>query len=373
LTDDQHLKDWLTLTLTPGLGAAGCRLLIDHFGSPGRVLAASRRELEQVGTLRKAALAAIGGEERSRAATMMLQKVRAAGLFLLCWDDPAFPPLLRAIHDPPVLLYVKGEVAAIASAAIAVVGARAASTYGLQMAERFAGDLARRGITIVSGMALGIDSAAHAGAVAAGGKTVAVLGCGLDIVYPAQNRKLFESIAATGALVSEYPPGTPPDSFRFPARNRIISGLSLGVIVVEAARRSGSLITAQLALEQGREVFAIPGRIDSGKSEGTHRLLQDGAKLIHSVADIMDELTVGQPSPGDHPRAADPGNAAPMDLDPAGRLVLTTLDVYPQSVDAIIVATGLPARQVTEQLLLLELRGLVEPLPGGQYHRKSRQ
>ncbi len=374
MTDDRRIIEWLTLSLTPGLGSAACRQLVGHFGSPGRALAASRDELDQIAGLRRPARQAVGQHEWRQAAQTTWEKTQAAGQSLICWDDPAYPAQLRTIHDPPVLLYVKGNTAALSQPALAVVGARAATTYGRQMAERFAGDLARRGFTVVSGMALGIDSAAHAGALAAGGQTLAVLGCGLDIVYPASNRRLYDRIAATGALVSEYPPGTPPDGFRFPARNRIISGLSLGVIVIEAARHSGSLITAHLALDQGREVFAMPGRIDSGKSEGSHRLLQEGAKLIHSVADILEELpqTLARPA-GDKsaPDAAVPPEPATPLLEPEARTVLAALDAYPQSIDAIIVATAMPAAVVAEKLLLLELNGLVEALPGSQYRLKN--
>lgn len=370
MSDNQRTIDWLRLSLTPGLGAAGCRRLVDHFGSPDRVLAAPPAELAKIGGIRKTTQAAIGNADIARTAEATLQKVQNRGQTLLCWDDPGYPAQLRTIHDPPVLLYLQGSLAVLNSAGIAVVGARAASTYGLQMADRFARDLALHGLAIISGLALGIDSNAHAGALAAAGKTVAVLGCGLDIVYPPRNRKLFDQIAATGALVSEYPPGTPPDSFRFPARNRIISGLALGVLVVEAAKHSGSLITAQLALEQGREVFAMPGRIDSGKSEGTHRLLQDGAKLVHSVADILEELPAF--SSGHQAQETTPHSANdPTGLDQGSQILLTILDVYPKNIDDLIVATGLPARVVSEKLLLLELADLIVVLPGKLYQRKA--
>lgn len=205
MNNDQRTIDWLRLSLTTGLGAAGCRRLVDSFGSPGRVLAAPRAALAKVAGIRKTTLAGIGTADTARAAEATLQKVDDNGQTLLCWDDPEYPARLRTIHDPPVLLYLKGSLQAVNSAGIAVVGARAASTYGLQMAGRFSKDLACRGLTVISGLALGIDSTAHSGALAAQGTTVAVLGCGLDIVYPARNRKLFEEISTTGAIVSEYP------------------------------------------------------------------------------------------------------------------------------------------------------------------------
>lgn len=370
MSNDQRTIEWLRLSLTAGLGAAGCRRLVEHFGSPGRVLAAPRAELAKVAGIRKTTLAGIGANDTTRAAEATLQKVHDNEQTLLCWDDPEYPARLRTIHDPPVLLYLKGSLPVVNSDGIAVVGARAASTYGLQMAERFSKDLAARGLTIISGLALGIDSNAHAGALSVKGKTVAVLGCGLDIVYPARNRKLFEEIAAIGALVSEYPPGTPPDGFRFPARNRIISGLALGVLVVEAAKRSGSLITAQLALEQGREVFAMPGRIDSGKSEGSHRLLQEGAKLVHSVNDIVEELpTFSSSSPAKTNQLPPVDQIA--DLDQDSQTLMAVLDVYPQTIDNLIVATGLPAGLVGEKLVLLELADLIQVLPGKLYQRKN--
>ena len=369
MSDDQRTINWLRLSLITGLGVTNCLRLVEHFGSPDRVLNAPRAELAQIKGLRKTTLAAIVNSDTTQYAEETLLKVQKAGQTVLCLDDPEYPEQLRNIHDPPVLLYLKGSLEVVKSAGIGVVGARAASTYGLQMARRFSEDIAGRGLTIISGLALGIDSNAHAGALAVKGKTVAVLGCGLDIVYPPRNRQLFEEIADTGALVSEYPPGTPPDGFRFPARNRIISGLSLGVLVVEAAKRSGSLITAQLALEQGREVFAVPGRIDSGKSEGTHRLLQEGAKLVHDVADIMEELP-GLATSAPVEKNQRPAVAVIPDLDQESQALLAVLDVYPKNIDDLIVATGLPARMVSEKLVLLELADLIEVLPGKQYQRK---
>ncbi|MDT8334860.1 MAG: DNA-processing protein DprA, partial [Desulfurivibrionaceae bacterium] len=281
------LEEWLTLYLTPGLGSGGCRHLVDHFGSPAAVLQASPQDLQKVpGRIGKKGCAAIGRRETRLAAKKELHRAAAAGIEIICRDSDDFPAWLLNIPDPPLLLYVKGRTAALNSPGIGIVGSRAASSYGLKMAADLARQLARQGLTVISGLALGIDAAAHRGALAADGKTVAVLGCGLDIIYPAQNRELFAAIPAHGAIVSEYPLGTKPDSFRFPARNRIISGLGLGVVVVEAAQRSGSLITAGHALDQGREVFAVPGRADSVKSTGTHRLLQAGAKLVLGINDI---------------------------------------------------------------------------------------
>ncbi|NOQ66520.1 MAG: DNA-protecting protein DprA, partial [Desulfobacterales bacterium] len=251
-----------------------------------------------------------------------------------------------------------------------IVGSRAATHYGKDIAQQMAGSLSRQGFTTISGLALGIDTAAHNGALAAEGKTIAVLGCGLDIVYPPSNHNLYKRIASAGAVVSEYPLGTKPDSFRFPARNRIISGLSLGIVVVEAANRSGSLITASHALEQGREVFAVPGRIDSVKSAGTHTLLQQGAKLVHSINDIVEEF---------------PANVFQQSVEEAGMEedeqvffenlsqeeaeLFEFIGVYPRTFDEIIKDSGFTPQRINEVLLLLELKGMVQTLPGKSYQR----
>jgi len=265
-----------------------------------------------------------------------------------------------------VILYVKGNPSALAEPGISIVGSRAASTYGLRMAETLAGQLAGRGITVISGLALGIDTAAHQGALKGGGTTVAVLGCGLDLVYPLQNRELFEIIPKRGALVSEYPLGTKPDGFRFPARNRIISGLSRGVVVVEATLKSGSLITAELALEQGREVFAIPGRADSLKSTGCHRLLQQGAKLVMSVADVVGEF-VDLPRHQQAAAVGRPQTPPVADLNEEERTIMAALEIYPKHIDEVITTCTLTVDRVNELLLMLEIKGYCEVLPGQQY------
>ncbi|HSH12758.1 MAG TPA: DNA-processing protein DprA, partial [Desulfurivibrionaceae bacterium] len=256
----------------------------------------------------------------------------------------------------------------LAEPGISIVGSRAASSYGLQMAETLAGQLASQGITVISGLAQGIDSAAHRGALKGGGRTVAVLGCGLDLVYPPENRALFDTIPTQGALVSEYPLGTRPDGFRFPARNRIISGLSRGVVVVEATLKSGSLITAELALEQGREVFAVPGRADSLKSAGCHHLLQQGAKLVISAADILIEFGGNRPPATDVASQSVPLPVAP--LSDEERAIMAGLEIYPRNIDEVLNACGLPVERVNELLLMLEIKGYCEVLPGRQYQLK---
>lgn len=364
------LLDWLTLYLTPGLGPGGCKRLVDYFGGPRQVLEADFQDINRVAGLKKAAKKALSQSSAYREAEKEIQKAHREGIAIITWDDQAYPELLRNIHNPPVLLYVKGDPTLLGYAGLGIVGARAATSYGLKIAEDFAFLLAERGLTVFSGLALGIDTAAHQGALKAKGKTVAVLGNGLDIVYPSQNIKLFDKIAAKGALVSEYPLGTKPDGFRFPARNRIISGLSLGVLVTEAAQRSGSLITANLALEQGREVFAVPGRIDSAKSAGAHRLVQEGAKLVHTVGDILEELQLDEERPAGE-SYIQKENRSVFNLTPEAAKIFSFLDVYPKTIDEIIRGTTLSSQKVSEQLLLLELEGLVESLPGKQYKKRS--
>ena len=359
-------RDWLTLHLVPGLGAAGFRKLVETFGSAAQVLRSGRKELQQVPGVRSEAIEAISAGPPYQEAEHELRRIEERGISLLCFGDSDYPALLANTYKPPMVLYVQGDPGLLGKAALAVVGSRAATSYGLKIARDLGGQLAAKGLVVVSGLALGIDTAAHAGTLAVGGETIAVMGCGLDVVYPRSNERLAAEIALHGALVSEYPLGTQPDAFRFPARNRIISGLALGVLVVEAAQRSGSLITARLALDEGREVFAIPGRVDSVKSTGTHRLLQEGAKLVGSVDDILEELgwRVGTPPPG-QPRLQQARPAATLAEDEA--LVFALLDVYPIPIDSIITQARLGAAKVSEILLRLELHGLIEALPGQQY------
>ncbi len=363
-----HTLDWLTLTFTPGLGSTTLKRLVDHFGSARAILAAVPQALSENVRIRKEVVNALLKKSALARAEQEIEKTGMAGVTILTWDDANYPALLREIADPPMVLYVKGATEALSKPGIGIVGARAASSYGLRVADTFARDLARLDIGVTSGFALGIDTAAHKAALATGGTTVAVLGCGLDINYPQQNAKLGQMIVETGAMVSEYPLGTIPEGFRFPARNRIISGLSMGVLVVEAAKRSGSLITATQALEQGREVFAVPGRVDSMKSEGCHRLLKDGAKLVHSVEDVMEELQLQlptQPIPQGHEPAA-PNRET---LSEAELQIYNCLEVYPKNIEEIIAASGQTAHLASETLLHLELKGLINTLPGKQFQK----
>ncbi len=360
---EKLLEEWLALYLTPGLGSVWARRLAEYFGGPGKVFQAGQKALGRIPGLRKDAVAALGKGPDIRRVAGELEKAEKIGAKLIFYHENVYPEALREIHNPPLVLYVKGIPEIIRRPGIGIVGSRAATVYGQRIAGDLAARLSRNELTIISGLALGIDTAAHQGALAAEGKTIAVLGCGLDIAYPFQNRKLAEKIGRTGALVTEYPFGTRPDAFRFPARNRIISGLSLGVVVVEAARRSGSLITAELALDQGREVFAVPGRIDSVKSEGAHRLLQNGAKLVHTVKDILEEL---RPADVTGEETGKDTGVQP-ELAAEEKKLLEVIDLYPQTVDEIIRKSKLPAHKVNEILLIMELKGVVEVMAGRQY------
>ena len=273
--------------------------------------------------------------------------------------------MLGQISDPPPVLYTYGREDLLRGCCLGIVGSRAASSYGRRIAFSLAERIARASVTIVSGLAMGIDVEAHRGALSVSGGTVAVLGCGLDIVYPMQNAKTFRRIRDEGLLVSEYPLSTPPDGFRFPARNRIIAGMSQGVMVVEAAKKSGSLITAQLAIDEGREVFAVPGQVDSFKSEGTHWLLKQGAKLVQTAEDVLEEL---RPE-GLFESGIATGTAMPSAMNPDALKLLNRLDSVACPRNELIVRSGLPSGRVNEILLFLELDGLVEVLPGDELRR----
>ncbi|MBB5346893.1 DNA-processing protein DprA [Desulfoprunum benzoelyticum] len=358
--------DWISLCLAPGLGLAGFWRLVEHFGSPGRVLAASQTELLKVPGIQPRQVGALACPKglRQRGSTE-LELLLKKNCFAVDFSDVSYPELLRQIADPPPVLFLRGCKELLHRNSLAIVGSRASTAYGRRTARSLAADLAPY-LTIVSGMALGIDAEAHGGALAAGGGTIAVLGCGLDVIYPMQNRRLYEQIGQSGLLVTEYPFGTSPEGFRFPARNRIIAGLSLGVLVVEAARKSGSLITAEMALESGREVFAVPGQVDSFKSEGTHWLLKEGAKLVQSARDVLEELNLAADSTSANGKAAD---SRACSVDPEALQLLNHIEPYPQARERLCNDSGLTAARINELLLLLELEGLIEMLPGDAVRR----
>jgi DNA processing protein len=366
-----ELGAWLQLAQTPGVGAETGRKLLSAFGLPQQILAAPIASLRQVVSERVAqGLRQPPGAEATALGERTLAWAEEPGNYLLTLADPRYPPQLLEIADPPLLLYVKGRLELLTQPALAVVGSRNATAQGVLNAEKFSQALSQAGFTIVSGMALGIDTAAHHGALSApehGGSTIAVIGTGADIVYPARNRTLAHRIAEAGCIVSEYPLGMPAIAANFPRRNRIISGLARAVLVVEAAAQSGSLITARMAADQGRDVFAIPGSIHSPLSKGCHQLIKQGAKLVESAQDVLEELQyLPLMAAGLAPSAA----AAPAaDATPIARQLLDALGFDPVTPDLLAMRCGLNAATLAAELLTLELQGQVEALPGGNYRR----
>ena len=363
---NNSLIHWLALSLVPGLGSKSIRQLVERFGGAEEIFAACVPGSENIGKIRSNVFAALGAPlSFYEGAEAQLQALQRYGATAVCPDDEEYSALLKTISDPPPVLYLQGRVDLLCSGCVAMVGSRAATSYGRRSAFTLAKGLAAAGVTVVSGLAMGVDGEAHRGALAAGGATIGVLGCGLDVVYPRQNAKLHAAIGREGLLVSEYFLGTRPDSFRFPARNRIIAGLSRGVVVVEAAKKSGSLITAEMGLDEGREIFAVPGQIDSFKSGGTHWLLQQGARLVSSAADILDELNVS-PTTGE---GMDGCEDAGLTIDPDARALFAQIDVYPVPRNELIAVSGLDAAKAAELLLILELEGMVEILAGDRVRR----
>jgi DNA processing protein len=363
----------LLLQAVQGVGDALLCRLVTKFGSPDAVLEAGEEELVRKGGISPALAKAIRrgpSAERLRALDRELAAIERLPIRVLTILDPDYPPRLKTIYDPPPLLSVSGMLSEADHHAIAVVGTRQATPAGLAMAERLGRELAEAGFTVVSGLARGIDVAAHQGALNAGGRTIAVLGCGIDRTYPAAHWTIRKKIEAQGAVLSELPPGTKANPYHFPKRNRIISGLSLGVVVVEATLKSGSLITARLAADQGREVFAVPGPASSEQSRGTNGLIKQGARLVDSVDDILDEL-YAQCEPSFRSRL-EAHRAAMARRDQTEGEVLAGLEarVYaelstqPLHIDELIARTGLSASSVSSVLLALELKGLVRQLPG---------
>lgn len=359
--------DWVSLSLVPGLGVTGLSRLVDFFDGADHVLQASAKERARVSGIRAEALAGLADADGvRRRGEQELERLAGLGAQAISLEDQDYPSLLGQISGPPPVLYVLGRRELLETCCVAIVGSRAATSYGHRTATGLARDLAARGVTVVSGLALGIDTCAHAGALAVSGATIGVLGCGLDVVYPQQNSGLYQQIQGAGLLVTEYPLGTRPEAFRFPARNRIIAGMSYGVVVVEAARKSGSLITAEFALEEGRDVFAVPGQVDSFKSAGAHWLLQQGAKLVLTAADILDELHLCTGIDGGKKAGAGDGT---LPLDPELLALLQMIEPYSMKRDALIAGSGLSPGRGAELLLLLELEGLVEMLPGDEIRR----
>jgi DNA processing protein len=362
------LLDRLCLSLVSGVGPRLYRALVDHFGSASAVLNAPMSELRMVPGIGAKLSQAVSRAREQIDAADELQFCRQQGIAILGAGEAGYPRMLAEIPDPPAILYVQGELKPQDQLAVAIVGSRHATQYGLAQAQRLAASLARAGLVIVSGLARGVDAAAHRGALEAGGRTIAVLGGGLAQIYPPEHQPLANEIAGQGAVVSEAPPRSQPLSGSFPQRNRIISGISLGVIVVEASTHSGALITAQHAMEQNREVFAVPGRVDNRMAHGCHRLLRDGAKLVESADDVLEELGPLV--------AATPSNSGQVVHHPAELLlneleqqVLQSITGDSAGIDEIVVASGLPTPQVLSTLSVLEMRRLVRRLSGNRVMR----
>jgi DNA processing protein len=379
---------WLALRRVHGVGPRIARLLLEAFGTPERIFACDEKQLTEAGIPRATARKLREFQDFEPLERELCELPRI-GARLLRWSDPEYPSNLRQIADPPPYLFIQGHLSPGETHYLAVVGARAASDAGRHMAHRLGLELAAKGFTVVSGLARGIDTEAHRGALDAGGRTVAVFGCGIDVIYPAENRKLAQEIVDSGgALLSELPVGTPPIAENFPGRNRILSGLSLGVVVVEAAERSGSLITARTALDQDRQVFAVPGSPVSNRSRGSNRLLKEGARLVECVEDVVEELAPQMAGLEPVPRSARswgdsaperpisggpaPAGAAPVARLPsrgeespdAKRLLDCLKDVEKLHVDSIIELSGLKAQTVLRLLMDLELRGIIAQHPG---------
>lgn len=375
------MKEWISLNMTPGVGPRAATKMLEKFGSAENVFHATRGDLESL-RLRAETVESILKREFHAPAVEELEKVKEIGGDVLILDDGSYPYLLREIADPPITLYVKGDWASCFEApSIGVIGSRKCSTYGENASHMLARDLAENGICIVSGLARGIDTAAHRGALSAKGKTIAVLGTGIDNVYPKENKKLTEEILdAGGAIVSQFPLQTPPLKDNFPYRNRIISGLSYGVLLVEASERSGSLITARLAMEQNREVLAVPGNITSRNSFGTNYLIKSGAKLVQQWQDVVTELPAeisarilppkldGKISDEKTPP---PPELAPADLTENERRVWSLLSPdEPLHIDALLGASKLSFGDLNSSLVKLDLKDLIRTLPGNFYARK---
>jgi DNA processing protein len=361
----RDLDSWQRLGAAAGIGPVLFRQLVARFGSPHNVLTASFSELCAEPNINKARAAAIRQAARSVLPRDWPSRLKRLGAGLVTYVDRSYPQRLLTIYDYPALLYVRGEIMASDTWAIAVVGSRRASPYGQRVARNLSAGLVGRGFTLVSGLARGVDTAAHRAALESGGRTLAVLGSGVDVIYPPENRRLADEIAASGAVVSEFPPGTRPEPGFFPRRNRLISGLSLGVVVVEAGQKSGALVTAHIAADQGREVFAVPGDITRAGSRGPHHLIQEGAKLVRDVDDILAEL----PDRPHRVSAGLPGGPRPG-LAPQERELLDLITDDPITLDELVRLTGWGSSRVLAALLSLEMKSHIRQLAGKRFVRE---
>ncbi len=373
------LADWIALNMIRGIGPRTANQLIDRFGSPAQIFAASHRALEIAG-LKQETIQELHDSEILEKANAEIERLEKLNAHIITIEDQDYPSLLREIYDPPIALYVRGNFKeAYDRPGIAVVGSRRCSTYGINAAQSLSRELAAQGVTIISGLARGIDAAAHRGALEAEGMTIAVVGTGLETTYPKEHRKLEEKIAATGAVVSEFPLGTPPLPQNFPYRNRVLSGMCLGVLIVEAAEHSGSLITARLAYEQGREVFAVPGNITSQTSFGPNYLIKDGAKLVQHWRDVIEELSrdvkerifgIEKNTLGDT-RSNTQQIFEVVELSVGEHKVLGLLSPdAPAHIDQLLVSSGMNSSELMNALLELEMKDRIKQLPGKSFIKR---
>lgn len=360
---------WLALSLIPEVGPSTFHRLVQGLGSAEAVLDASAETLTQVPGISLQIAQAIASFPWRDTLHRELRVIETRGLGLMRFGDEGYPELLAVIHSPPPILYLRGTMRPEDRVAVAIVGSRTASPYGSAVAEQISAELAQRGVTIVSGLARGIDASAHRGALRAGGRTIAVLGCGLGVTYPPEHAELADQIASQGALISEFPIFTPPKPSHFPRRNRIISGLARGVVVVEAGLESGALITANDALEQGRDVFAVPGQVTSRLSRGCHQLIKAGAKLTEGWEDIWEDI---EPQVATSAQIGLDLTSARSPLEPEETLIVDTLEAGPMQIDDLIERMQLPAGQIASLLLSLMLKGMIEELPGKSFAKRLR-
>jgi DNA processing protein len=363
--DNQARLDWLGLRLIPGVGSVRFMQLVEAFGSPSQVLEAGPAQLRKVKGLPIKVTEAIVQRSWKRSPQEELKRLVSLGARAVILGDADYPPLLKQVYAPPPVLYVRGDLEPCHSGGVAVVGSRKVSRYGMGVANDLGRDLARAGVSLVSGLARGIDTAAHQSSLEQGGHTVGVQGCGLDWAYPPENADLISQMAQSGAVVTEFPLGTPPAAGNFPVRNRIISGLSRAVVVVEATQRSGALITARHALDQGREVFAVPGPVGTAGAEGSNNLIRQGARLLTSAQDLLEPGALpvlleeeGQGEP-----------ALPDDLPASARQLFDLLGAQPVHLDVLVRESGLAVQEVSALLTTLELYGLVFASPGNNFSR----
>ncbi len=360
-----NLKYWLALTQTPGIGPRSLQKLLHYYPTPEAILQEKPQALRALG-LQETTVSALGNPQWTKVENSLQWLASHTEHHILTLDNPDYPPLLRQISSPPPLLFVHGNVDSLTRPQVAIVGSRNPTPHGSRLAYDFARELARLGLSITSGLAIGIDGAAHEGALAAEGITIGVAATGPDRIYPARHKKIAEKIVTQGAIVSEFPPGTPVKPQNFPRRNRIIAGLTLGTLVVEAAMKSGSLITAKYALEQNRAVFAIPGSIHNPLARGCNGLIREGAILVETVEDVLQELNLISLTPENHPLEA---SQTTIELTDDYRDLLNKIDYAPTSVDRLVEITGMRAENVASMLLVLELQGYIVATAGGCYQR----